>query len=237
MAQNTFNVAVTGNAPFMEFDYNTSWLVRDALPNSMKRLGKKDIRIMKYARITHGTYEDVRRVSKEIWGGQRSLFLPEPQSGENDTTVDIDMILHLGMVALGWRTDQFRFEKLARRDGYKLPGDDGKYIDSEGLEKLGLPESIATIFDVKAAWVKVHQAFPDTPAVVSEDAGLYFCEFRMYSSLAEPLVSEGIQEKSGRVIFVHLPQAHDDGAISLARDITATYIAGLVDAFVEQNGE
>ncbi|CAG8960526.1 hypothetical protein HYFRA_00008246 [Hymenoscyphus fraxineus] len=159
---------------------------------------------MKYARITHDIYEDVRRVSKEIWGGQRSLFLPEPPSGENNTTVDIDMILHLGMVALGWRTDQFRFEKVARRDGYKLPGDDGKY---------------------------------DTPAVVSEDTGLYFYKFRIYLLLVEPLISEGIQGKSGRVVFVHLPQAHDDDAISLARDITATYIAGLVDAFVEQNRE
>lgn len=52
----------------------------------------------------------------------------------------------------------------------------------------------------------------------------------MYSSLAEPLLTESFREKSGRVVFVHLPQDHSPEDIALARDITVTYIAGLVDA-------
>ena len=103
----------------MEYDYNTSLMVRDALPELIEQIGTKDIRILKYARVTRDTYADVRRVSKEIWNGQRPLFLPSPPFGETEEKLDIDYILHLGMVAV------------ARRDGYELPGDDGQYVDSD----------------------------------------------------------------------------------------------------------
>lgn len=144
----------------MEFDFNTSLLVRDALPDAIKRPGKKDIKIFKFVRVTRDTYEDVRRVSKEIWDGKRSLFSPEPQPGEEEDNLDISLILHLGMVALGWRPDQFRFETVARRDGYKLAGDDGQYVDSKELRELGLPETLNTSFDIEAAWRSVNERFP-----------------------------------------------------------------------------
>ena len=146
--------------PFMEFDFNTSSMVRDALPELIEQTNKRKIKIFKYARVTRDTYEDVRRVSKEIWGGQRALFLPEPGPNDTEEKVDIDVILHLGMVALGWGPDQFRFETIARRDGYELPGDDGKYVDSRKLKELGLPETLATSFDIEAAWRKVKEKFP-----------------------------------------------------------------------------
>ncbi|KAG6991379.1 cut9-interacting protein scn1 [Physcia stellaris] len=189
-SKDTFNVAVTGSAPFMEFDFNTSSMVRDALPKLIEQTNKRKIKIFKYARVTRDTYEDVRRVSKEIWGGQRALFLPEPGPSDTEQKVDIDVILHLGMVALGWGPDQFRFETIACRDGYELPGDDGKYVDSRKLKELGLPETLATSFDIEAAWSKVKEKFPDEPIFLSHDAGLYFCEFRLYSSLAAPHLTE-----------------------------------------------
>lgn len=144
----------------MEYDFNTSQLVRDALPEVIKRPNKKDIRVLKYARDTRDTYEDVRRVSNDIWGGQRSLFLPIPHPHDKEDRVDVDLILHLGMVTLGWRTDQFRFETVARRDGYELPGDDGQYVDSDHLQKLGLPKILEASVDVEAAWRKVQEKFP-----------------------------------------------------------------------------
>ncbi|KAK7910620.1 pyroglutamyl-peptidase [Apiospora marii] len=224
------NVAVTGNPPFREYDFNTSQLVRDALPDTITREGHPDIRVLKYARDTRDIYEDVRRVSREIWGGSRSLFLPEPQPGEEDEFhVEIDFILHLGMISLGGDPTQFRFETVARRDGYELPGDDGKLVDSNQLKALGLPETLVTSFDVEGAWRKVEQGHPEVTCCVSNDAGLYYCEFRLYSSLAEPLLTESCHEKEGRVLFLHLPQAHDSEAIRLARDVTVSYITALTD--------
>ncbi|KAL2068166.1 hypothetical protein VTL71DRAFT_16264 [Oculimacula yallundae] len=230
-----FTVAVTGNAPFMEFDWNTSLLVRDALPEFIQRPGKEDIRILKFARVTRDMYEDVRRTSAEIWGGRRALFLPEPAASEKEDIVDVSMVLHLGMVALGWNPNVFRFETIARREGYKLPGDDGKHIDSKELKDLGLPETLHTSFDIEAAWRKVKDQYPlkilyqDPDTSVSDDAGLYFCEFRLYSSLAEPLLNEKLRNKSGRVVFQHLPQAHSSEAIELARDVTVAFISALAD--------
>jgi hypothetical protein len=144
--------------PFWQFPYNTSTLVRDALPEVIQRPGKKDIRILKYARVTRDTFEDVRRVSKDIWSGQRSLFLPELQPGE-DGIVDVSFILHLGMVGPESQKDDFRFETLARRDGYEMPGDDGKLVDSPQLQSLGLPKVLTSSFDIDAAWQKVKAQF------------------------------------------------------------------------------
>lgn len=64
---------------------------------------------------------------------------------------------------------------------------------------------------------------------VSDDAGLYFCEFRLYSSLAEPYVTKEFANKKGRVVFEHLPQAHTKEGIDLARDISVSFITGLAD--------
>ncbi|KAL8807106.1 MAG: hypothetical protein Q9182_000939 [Xanthomendoza sp. 2 TL-2023] len=144
-----------------------------------------------------------------------------------DETLDVDLILHLGMVALGWETDQFRFETVARRDGYELPGDDTRHVDSKELEALGLPETLATAFDVEAAWQKVKAKFPDHPIHLSHDADLYFCEFRLYSSLAEPFLTETHRKKAGvpcSSIVLNTVEA-----IALARDVTVEFIACLAD--------
>ncbi|PGH12101.1 hypothetical protein AJ79_04500 [Helicocarpus griseus UAMH5409] len=184
---------------FMEFDFNTSALVRDALPNVILRPDKKTILIRKYSRDTRDTYEGVRRVSREIWGGKRSCFLPEHQPGDDEGYVKVDLILHLGMIALGWNPDQFRFETTGRRDGYELAGDNGKHVDSDQLKELGLPESLTTAFDIEAAWRKVRDEFPGVSSCVST-------EFRLYSSLAEPLLTEAFRKKKGRVVFERHPK-------------------------------
>ena len=53
-----------------------------------------------------------------------------------------------------------RFETVARRDGYELPGDDGQHIRSQEFKELGLPNTLATSFDVEATWRKVKDKFP-----------------------------------------------------------------------------
>ena len=135
-------------------------MVRDALPAVIERADGEKIRIFKYARVTRDTYDVVRRVSKEIWNGQRSLFLPVPKSKEEEEDkLDISLVLHLGMMALSWEPDQFRFETVARRDGYALPGDEDQYVNSKELEELGLPKALTTSFDIEAAWCKAEGKF------------------------------------------------------------------------------
>jgi hypothetical protein len=98
--------------------------VRGALPDVIERIGKKNIRIITHYRDTLDTYTDVRFVSNDIWSGKQSRFLPAPQPGKiPEEHIDVDLILSLkGMVALGQDPDQFRFETIVHRGGYKLPG-------------------------------------------------------------------------------------------------------------------
>lgn len=133
-------------------------MVRDALPDTIQTLEGKEIRILKYHGDTRDTYENVRRVSKDIWGGNSSFFQPSP--GATQDAVDIDFIVHLGMISLGWDDKQFRFETVARRGGYQLPGDDGKLVDSAELERLGLPSKLWTSLNVEAGCEQVRVSFP-----------------------------------------------------------------------------
>lgn len=54
----------------------------------------------------------------------------------------------------------FGFEKMARREGYEYPGDDGENVDSQELKDLGLPMQLHTKLDVDAAAAVVKQKFP-----------------------------------------------------------------------------
>jgi hypothetical protein len=142
---------------FLDYPFNTSLMVRDALPHRIERAGKPDIRILKYARATLDSYEDIRRVSKEIWQGDRSIFIPSPKSEEENSDLAVDVILHLGMEI---RKEEFCLETRARRDGYEKPGEDGKYIDPDHFKDTDLPPVLSTGFDVEAAFEKVHAKFP-----------------------------------------------------------------------------
>ncbi|KAJ3496069.1 hypothetical protein NLG97_g2936 [Lecanicillium saksenae] len=224
MMSQAINVAVTGNEPILDFDYNSSRLVLDALPELITREGKKNIRVQKLARDSLDTYTDVRSVSRIVWAGKRKDFLPKPDAGDEDATIDIDFVVHLGM---DLREETFGLETQARRDVYDKPGSDGKYLQTNPFTEGGLPEVLKTGFDVHAAWEKVHQQFPDTPCFVSDDAGAYFCEFRLYSSLAEAL--EHHENKKGKVLFLHVPKNRDPEAIQFAADLAVAYLKAVAD--------
>lgn len=96
-------------------------------------------------------------MSRKVWAGKRKHFLPKPDAGEEDTTIDIDFVVHLGMEL---REETFGLETQARRDAYDKPGTDGKYLETNPFTEKGLPEVLNTSFDVHAAWEKVHKQFP-----------------------------------------------------------------------------
>ncbi|OAQ97898.1 hypothetical protein LLEC1_07353 [Akanthomyces lecanii] len=218
------NVAVTGNEPILDFDYNSSRLVLDALPELIVREGKKNIRVRKLAQDSLDTYTDVRSVSRKVWAGKRKDFMPLSDAVDEDTTIDIDFVVHLGMEL---REETFRLETRARRDVYDKPGSDGEYLGTNPFAEKGLPEVLETAFDVHAAWDKVHREFPDTPCSVSDDAGSYFCEFRLYSSLAEALEHHG--DKKGKVLFLHVPKKRDPEAVQFAANLAVAYLKALAD--------
>ncbi|KAL9088515.1 MAG: hypothetical protein Q9159_003081 [Coniocarpon cinnabarinum] len=66
----------------------------------------------------------------------------------------------------------------------------------------------------------------DAPIRVSSDAGLYFCEFRLYSSLAE---LRPHATKQGRVVFMRIPRDDSPEGTTLARHLMVAYITALAD--------
>jgi hypothetical protein len=62
---------------------------------------------------------------------------------------------------------------------------------------------------------------------------MYFCEFRLFSSLAEAEMNH--HDKRGMTLFQHIPTDHEEDDIKLATEITTAYISALADdAVVEE---
>lgn len=137
-----------------------------------------------------------------MWSGNRQVY--EPGCPE-EQKIRVDAMLHLGMNF----QSTWAVEKRARRDGYDWVGDDGvplpKHNGGKGQRWEGLPDVLKPAFDVDKivgglqAVLPVLTCWPrpttltgtaltfltqGTPTVISTDAGLMYCEFIFYSSLA-----------------------------------------------------
>ncbi|KAL8791933.1 MAG: hypothetical protein Q9195_005509 [Heterodermia aff. obscurata] len=218
------NVVVTGNAPYRENKHNTSRDIRDALPSLIKRPGHNDIVVLKYRRDSLDTYKDVLQMMEEMWKARRSSFLPKADSGHEDEEVDIGFAVHLGMTTA---VPEFRAETIAYRDGYERPGEDGVYVDEEYFKDLGLPESLEPVFDIDAAVKKVKDQFPGILFRSSANPNQGFCEYRLFSSLAELELNH--KSKRGKAVFLHVPADKSPEAIKKGADVATAYIAALVD--------
>ena len=132
-------------------------MIRDAIPSLIKRPGHDDIVVLKFFRDSLDTYEDILLMVEEVWNAKRSSFLPKAGQNCEDEQVDISVALHIGMTTA---VPEFRAEKIAYRDGYKRPGEDGVHVDKDHFKKLGLPASLEPVFDADNAVAKVKELYP-----------------------------------------------------------------------------
>lgn len=168
----SFNVVVTGAAvcknnacdpdtvwkadrvqPFKEWSYNTSAMVRDAIPDQITRKGKLPINILKYPHNIGCIYADVLALIPELWSGKRSVYQPHAASEDE---IAIDLMIHIGMNSA--EESNYVIEKRARRDGYEQPGEDGQYLPPDALK--GLPKEIFVGFDVEDIVARVANSLP-----------------------------------------------------------------------------
>ena len=61
----------------------------------------------------------------------------------------------------------------------------------------------------------------------SADPNHGFCEYRLFSSLAELELNH--KSKTGRAVFLHVPAEKSPDAIKHGADVAAAYIAALLD--------
>lgn len=138
--------------PYAEWDFNTSSMIRDALPERIVRDDQTVIEILKYPYNIYCSYTDILERYPTLWNGQRSVYEPNA-SADVDERVHIDIMIHMGMAPTD---ERYRFETRARRDGYHAPGDDGVYIAKDAL--AGLPEELHTDFNVEDAVAEIQTA-------------------------------------------------------------------------------
>ncbi|KAL8902572.1 MAG: hypothetical protein Q9207_004573 [Kuettlingeria erythrocarpa] len=200
-------------------------MIRDAIPSLIKRPGHADIVVLRYYRDSLDTYDDILNMVAEIWNAKRSSFLPKPdEESEEEQRIDIAFALHLGMTTA---VPEFRAEKIAYRDGYKRPGEDGVYVDQDHFKKLGLPESLEPAFDADGAVALLKEKFAEVPIRASAEPNRGFCEYRLYSSLAE--VQRNHKPKIGKAAFLHVPADKSPKAVELGADVVAAFITALID--------
>lgn len=217
-------IFLTGNAPYRENKHNTSRMIRDAAPNRIHRSGKPDIVVLKHHPDSLDVYAEVLKMVEQVWEARRSSFLPAPSAGQENDVVDFAFGVHMGMTTA---VPEFRAEKIAYRDGYKRPGEDGVYVDEDHFRNLDLPASLHPTFDNDAAVASVKAKFVDLPLRASADPNFGFCEYRLYSSLAELYLKH--KSKEGKAVFLHVPADKSPKAIKFGAEVLTAYIIALVD--------
>ncbi|KAI0139028.1 hypothetical protein F4776DRAFT_617775 [Hypoxylon sp. NC0597] len=190
-----YQVVVTACAPFKENEKNPTQDVKLKLPDRIEREGHIPINIIKYPVDFRNVITDMD-IIPELWSGKKKVYDPGCKQGQK---LYIDAMLHLGMNF----SDVWQVEKRARRDGYDWVGDDGvplpKHNGEKGRRWEGLPEVLVPVFDVDHVVRRLHEELPNTPTQTSTDAGLLYCEFIFYTSLATLFRAEEIP----RVLFLH----------------------------------
>lgn len=214
-----YTVGVTGFAPFREYDYNTSVMVRDGVPALITRKDKLPITVFKYPHDIKCIYTDVLALTPELWSGKRSVY---ELGSSSHKTVDIDLMLHIGMHP---DDDVYFFEKRARRGKYEHAGEDGRLLSRDALK--GQPDRLFVELDVESIVARVVKSMPDNFGIkTSDDAGLYFCELITFCSLA--LLDK--RQEFGRVAFLHVPKDRTEESIRRGVKVATALIVECVDS-------
>lgn len=142
--------------PFLEYDYNTSALVRDAISPKITGRGGKTINIVRYPEDVRCNYPWVIDMSKKILSGRRDVFQGNVPAADEPFVPDL--VLHIGM-RLSY--PGYCFETHARREGFAQPGEDGEtFQESKPLEWETLPKELYTQYDMNVMREKVLRELP-----------------------------------------------------------------------------
>ncbi|KAI0377691.1 hypothetical protein F5Y04DRAFT_263478 [Hypomontagnella monticulosa] len=220
-------VVVTACAPFKENETNPSQNVKLKLPDRIEREGRVPIKIIKYPIDFRNVITDMDIIPK-LWNGEKRVYEPHCKQGQK---IHIDAMLHLGMSFI----DHWEVEERARRDGYDWVGDDGVPLPKENGRKggrwEGLPEVLKPCFDIDYIMQRLHRELPIIPTKSSMDAGLLYCEFIYYTSLATLYDAHEIP----RVLFLHHPEKKiGHHGVEEGTNVAVSIICSMIDQLETQ---
>ncbi|KAJ3493112.1 hypothetical protein NLG97_g4941 [Lecanicillium saksenae] len=239
-----------------DFDFNTAALIRDALPPVIPRTMRPSIKVYRYAIDTPCTYKFSIHAMDDIWSG-RAVGI-----GESLPVDPVHIALHLGMrpshpgYCIEARARKEGYEK-SGEDGLPFPA---QMIEAGG-PWAELPDWLYSDFDMNALKDALSETLPvsifyffwycvvvigtsggnadlSTPplqevdVVVSQNAGAYFCEFELWSSLANGLLKHGSRD----AIFLHVPKDRSAAAIDTGANVAIEVIKAAVAQMESRRG-
>ncbi|KAH8919616.1 peptidase C15, pyroglutamyl peptidase I-like protein [Atractiella rhizophila] len=224
---------LTGFGPFSRSQDNPSWLAARELDGRLLTPppgSKSDKKIQVSAYEIPVVWDSVLNIVPTFHGLPPAEL--SKQTDETKTSLplpvhDFDLFVHCGLGLNG----TVRFETIAHRYGYGQSADwEGKYPPAEprpdrfwkvrrkgfvGEQWDDLTDGdntpLRTVVDVPALqdWVQKHIGV-DEIVTISNDAGLYLCEFIFFASMACAVRcsrGEGVEKATGRqkpVLFIHV---------------------------------
>ncbi|BGP33209.1 hypothetical protein JCM10296v2_005003 [Rhodotorula toruloides] len=208
-SQKSYRVHITGFGPFRDVTLNPSWeavrplhdttLSTEPLPAAHPPIDPPSPRnpsrpIHFSASFLPVEYDAVARLATAI-----------QEAGPNGDTPDL--VVHVGVSS---QDRQIRLEQRARKYGYNSTDAADKLADVAGDGRRGFveeswldsPEELRTRVDGKKV-VERLKAADFEHISLSEDAGLYLCEYSFYASLATALRHH--PDRPVPVQFIHIP--------------------------------
>lgn len=141
-----------------EYNFNTSAMIRDSIPNSSLTGTDKDIHVLKYPIDVECTFESMGNMIDEVWSRKLAVFHPGAQDNQ---TIDYNLVIHMGMRE---GEDRICFESMARKERMKFKGLDGKGLPSKYDAVGGLWEGVPGVLhpdlDIAGAAEKVALQYP-----------------------------------------------------------------------------
>ena len=169
-------------------------------------------------------YKTVRQLIPSLISPTGPNLRHNPKKGKS--TPDFDAVLHIGLAP---GQDFYAIEAQAHRDGYDKKDVAGQTLEGDSFwdEVYHAPAILKTTFDMEAVQKKWKASQPKEDLRVSEDAGMFLCEFIYFTSLVEYWRHDTGGPRP--VLFLHVPDGQDEADLKRGRKITL----GLLEALVE----
>ncbi|KAF3936877.1 hypothetical protein ABW19_dt0205792 [Dactylella cylindrospora] len=242
-----FKVYVTGFGPFRDIAVNASYLVASSLPPVLPE---------KY--IAHGA-QDTSSLEK-LQVSITPHYQPVKVSYTNIESLiptiyeelpGVDLFVHIGVAPIL----DYQVETRARRGPYIGKDVDDRCPEDNSADKAAhgkVPVDVKEIhsgLDLKAIrehLVKLKERDTDEnfiPPRLSEDAGLYICEYTIYNSMAAAIYDSEYEPEypepqpvsdpttdpptTSRAVFIHVPNEFNDDIIATARETVMRIIGAI----------
>ncbi|KAI9762222.1 MAG: TRAPP subunit [Chaenotheca gracillima] len=203
-------VLVTGFGPFTNIPSNPSFTIVSSLPPTVNLPSGRLLRIHVHPVPVRVAYTEVATLVPQLYARFPA----------------VDLFVHVGV---GTSLDGYKVEVRARREPYDRADVDGRTWSNgvAGADPHALPAECWADLNVSQVLDRAFKSDAKPKPSISDDAGLYLCEFIYFNSLvmAQRLREAGGKKVSG--VFLHVPKGTTLPDIERGREVLLRLLVGL----------